>query len=249
MSVYAIHRMLQSRDLGPKKLLGPVQQFAAETQSCASVVPAITALLDDARPHGALVEAIEPLRDAAVGLSERIGTSLGAVSKLGARERLELERQLEPLGAEMQGLRNLLQILEGAIYPRPARLTLAELLAAPARGRPAFVHQTVEVHSTAGGVPFEADPRVMWGLVERSLLRLATSGIVAPFAAVSGRGGRLVIELGDVPAMTATIERIKVSLSAPHPMADAVLDAVAARHGASTGGSASQRLVTISVAA
>ena len=108
---------------------------------------------------------------------------------------------------------------------------------------------TVEVHASAGGVQFHADPRVMWGLVEGSLWALAKEGIVAPFAGTVYRDGKHVVEIGDLPASMQTIERSTVNLSAPHPLSERVLDAVASHQGALSGGSPADGIITISVAA
>jgi hypothetical protein len=229
MSVYSIHRMLQSRDLGPTQLLPPVREFAVESQKCADVGPAFAALIEASAAQSAgLEDVLAELCDRSLRLADELGGVLAAAGKLGARERLALERELLPLGHELQGLRDLLQVVNGALHPRPARLTVSELLHVRWRGRPAFVAQRVELHLAAASGQFEADPRVMWGLVERSLGELVEAGLKSPFASLSSADGRPMLQLGEHAGIsTETIERVTVDLTPNHPSGAAVLAAVA----------------------
>lgn len=249
MSLYGIHRMLSSRDLGPAQILPTISAFASDEHRCHVVDVALDALRREA-PSDDLRSALDALRAALREAEGRMATAFSTVAKLGARERLELERRVEPVGGELQALRDLLEVVQGALHPRPARMTLSELLRGRWRTRPAFVAQTIELHVAAAHDQFEADPRVLWGLVERSLAQVAEAGVDPPFAALLGSPSGRVLELGDVSELpTSTIERAVVELGPAAAVADQVLSAVASHIGADACRSSRPSLRKISVAA
>lgn len=249
MSLYGIHRMLSSRDLGPSHILPTIAAFGSEEHRCDEVDAALDMLRRDA-PDEPFRSAVDALRAALHDAEGRMANAFSTVAKLGARERLELERRVKPVGGEIQALRDLIEVVQGALHPRPARMTLSELLRGRWRTRPAFVAQTIELHVAAAHDQFEADPRVLWGLVERSLAQVAEAGVDPPFAALLTTPDGRVLELGDVSELpSSTIERAVVELGPVAAVADEVLTAVARHIGADACKSPRPSLRKISVAA
>ena len=249
MSLYGIHRMLGSRDLGPAQILPTITAFGTDEYGCHEVDAALDVLRREA-PDDGFRSAIDALRGALHEAEGRMSTAFSTVAKLGARERLELERRVEPVGGELQALRDLIEVVQGALHPRPARMTLSELLRGRWRTRPAFVAQTIELHVAAAHDQFEADPRVLWGLVERSLAQVADAGVDPPFAALLRSPSGRVLELGDVSELpSSTIERATVELGPIAAVAEQVLTAVARHIGADACTSTRPSLRKISLAA
>jgi hypothetical protein len=249
MSLYGIHRMLRSRDLGPVQILPSVEAFAGDAHRCGDVVAALSALGREA-PSDGLREACDALVETTRQLSSHMGDVFSEVGKLAAKERLELERNVEPLGGSLQALRDLIPVVHGAVHPRPARLTLSELLQGRWRTRPAFVTETIELHVAAAHDQFEADPRVLWGLVERSLAQVSEAGVEQPFAALLDADCGRVLELGEVTRLpSSTLERAVVELGPTLPITEQVLDAVAHHIGADACSSSHPGLRKITVAA
>ncbi|HHH29980.1 MAG TPA: hypothetical protein ENK57_16770, partial [Polyangiaceae bacterium] len=142
MSLYGIDRMLGSRDLGPAQILRTITAFQADDHRCGEVDAALEGLRRDA-PDEQFRGAVHALQAAIHDAQARMASAFDGVDKLGARERLELERRVKPVGGELQALRDLLEVVRGALHPRPARMTLAELLRGRWRTRPAFVADTI----------------------------------------------------------------------------------------------------------
>ena len=234
MSLYGFVRMLESRDLGPTQLLPPLQAFAGEVREIREVVPALAALAAAPEIPDAVRPALELLVQASRTITSRTLELFGdAPAKLGARERLRLEREAASVGTELQGLRDAVQVVDSALHLRPARLTLSELLNGRWRTRPSFVERRVELLVACAHAQFEGDPRVLWGLVECSLGAVVAAGVKHPFASLAERPGGRVVEIGEVHSGGSdSIERVVVELGRPLPITGAVLAVIAHATGA-----------------
>jgi hypothetical protein len=235
MSIYGISRLLNTRDLGAAKILPTVEAFGSEVKANCAALPALFQGLHDEAPQS-LKGAVDLLRVAAEQTTGEIVSVFDQKRKLNARERLALERDAERLGGQLQGVRDLLDVLHGALHPRKTLLTLGELLRDQWRTKPTFVKRRVELNVVGGdNHAFEVDPRVLWALVERTIDMVSAAGVEDPFATVNIEDGRFVMSFGAVHEIgNDTMERVMIELGPSLPAAGQLLEAVAVAAGVQT---------------
>jgi hypothetical protein len=250
MSIYGIARLLQSRDLGPAQILPSIESFGSLVEeNCRAMPPIFAALRHDA--PSSLRPAIDQLEAATHAIGDEIVRTFEPPGKLGARERLHLERAAVRVGGQLQSACGLLDAVTGAIRPRPALLTLGELLRGRWQARPTFVERRVELNMVAADSHgFEGDPRVMLAFVERAVRVVVEAGETEPFAVMRpGEHGKLVMSVGAVEDIgRSTMERITLDLGPTLEVSDTLFDAIAAVANISTC-SRHASLVCIAVAA
>src|SRR5262245_46478663 len=128
MAIYGITRLLKSRDLGPAQLVPAIESFREEIERhCVSIEPLFAGLRAAAAERGALSDAVAALEPAARRVAESIMKAFSGTLKLGARQRLKMEREAERLGAELEAVRGLADALHAALLARPVYVTVADL--------------------------------------------------------------------------------------------------------------------------
>ena len=180
MSLYAIAHLLQSRDLGPARL-GPAIEanriralrLEPELRQLFELLHAATA---DSPELGAALSLLEPH---AMALAASLAQAFGqpASARLGAKERLELERRAAELGSELEGVRAMLALVFAAAENRPVDLELGSVMDGGSSLEPTFVARKAEVRvRLAADRSFTGDPRVLWPLFESAFRDLAGQG-------------------------------------------------------------------------
>ena len=231
MSLYGINRLLRSRKLGPSQLLPSVASVHAEARL---KLEQSLAVYDDlaniaARQAPDLTSAISLLASVAAPLGERMDELFGGIRKLGAAERLTLERGVEQLGGDVQALRNMVELMRAALQPHAATFTLSEILAGKWRPRHAFVARRVDLNiSRLHEEPFVADPRVLSILVEDAVGKVVSAGVERPFATTERRASCFGLALGDVDVPhDTTVDRFVLELRPVLEIEEEVIGAAA----------------------
>lgn len=182
MSLYALARLLKSRDLGPAQL-GPAisANRTAALRLAAELGKALDLLRTSCAGSPELRAALDLLAPAAMSLASEIAEAFGAAPrpKLGAKERLRLERSAETLGRQLEGVRSLLTLVWAASESKPAEVLLSDVIDGRGLGDPTFVARRAEVRVELGeDRTCHADPRVLWPLLEASLRQVCQHGQV-----------------------------------------------------------------------
>ena len=239
MSIYGILRLLQTRDVGPAQVLPAIDAFGEEVAAKCGAIDNMFTVLREKCANGLGNDGLSAHGLAeAIGITERLlrNTTAQVVEtfsakrkRLGAKERLELERQAERLGGDLQCAWMLLDVLHAACEPRRTPLTLGELCREPWRTRPTFISKRVEVHLIgADKIQIEADPRIMSALILEQIARVVSAGVEKPFATMTAEGDAVLLSVGLIDDVgDSTIERVPVTLAPATPELAAVLAAVA----------------------
>jgi hypothetical protein len=230
MALYGVARVLKSRDLGPAQLMPAIASFRDEVQvqvQGSSVEPMFAGLRDAARELGALSGSVETIEGAAREMLADMNAVLAGSLKLGARQRLAMEREAERIGAELDALRSLADVVYSGLLARPVYVTLDDLL----RGRwhmpPTFVRQRVSVLLGEGASNgLVAEPRVARGLLEHAFRQLAADQRTELEARARERGARMYLEIGP-RTDDATGDTVDLGLATSLPADADVLAAVA----------------------
>jgi len=194
MSLYGLARLLKSRDLGPAQI-GPA--IEANQASALRLVPEMGEVFEQLRaatvdmPY--LQEAIRLLEPSAMAIAEAVGATFGrpASARLGAKERLALERGAEHLGSELEAVRAMLGLVLAAAQAQPIDLLLANVMDGRSGHEPTFVARQAEVSvHVESDWGFVADPHVLWPLIEAAFRDVAARGDKLLFhAGTDGNGG------------------------------------------------------------
>lgn len=180
MALYGVARLLKSRDLGPAQLAPAIESSRAEALK---LRPRLQRLFDLLRepvaesPH--LEAALEVLEPYATDVAQEVAEAFSrrGLSRLGARERLLLERRAEDLGAELDGIRAQLELVCAALQFRPVDLLLANVVDGRSGQPPTFVSKEANLLvDLAGDRGFAGDPKVLWPLFEAALRQLSSAG-------------------------------------------------------------------------
>jgi len=235
MSVYGISRLLKSRDLGPNQLAPAIEAFRDEVgENEVSMDPLFAALRSGAADQPAVSAAVDALEPTARKVANEIIEAFAGSLKLGARRRLELERAADRLGAELEAVRGLAEVLLASLYAGPVYLTLFDLLHGRWYAAPNFVQRTLKVLLEPGDHPgFAVEPRVLRALLEEALHGVVESGVEVAYVSARGDGDRVVIEVGAPPEgvslEAASQEAVELGVGVSLPVADVVLAAAAER--------------------
>jgi hypothetical protein len=235
MAVYGISRLLKSRDLGPSQLVPAVQAFRDEVcASGASMDPLFRALRSAAAGQSAVCDAVDVLEPTARAVAAEITKAFEGPLKLGARRRLEMERAADRLGADLEAVRGLAEVLLASLYAGPVYLTLFDLLHGRWYAPPNFVAQTLKVVLEPGDHPgFSVEPRVLRALLEQALHTVVESGVEVAYVSARSDGDSVVVEVGVPPEgvapETAARQAVELGIGVSLPVVDVVLAAAAAR--------------------
>jgi hypothetical protein len=234
MALYALTRLLRSRDLGPSHLTPALDAVHAGAAKLGTELADLFALLGDAAGgHERIADALRLIEPHAMALAERVGTSLGqaASPRLGAKQRLQIERAAEELGRELEGVRVLLGLCVAALHAQPVDLLLANVLDGSPAGMPTFVAQRVEVRiDPPDERAVHGDPRVLWPLLEAAFRELAMPGGQLRLTAAAAEGAATVLRVEQAPPAAGAAHpngTIQVSLSPQAPMERDVVTRIA----------------------
>jgi hypothetical protein len=235
MSLYAIAHLLKSRDLGPARL-GPA--IEANRTRALRLEPELRQLFELLRATTAdspeLGVALSLLEPHAMALAASLAQAFGqpASARLGAKERLELERRAAELGSELEGVRAMLALVFAAAESRPVDLELGSVMDGGSSLEPTFVSHKAEVRVRLDADrSFTGDPRVLWPLIEAAFRELAGQGEELLLCAGSDVAGlvRVQITAGPPAAPKAANGTMKLALGSPIRVEREVVRAVA-RH-------------------
>lgn len=254
MALYAITRLLKSRDLGPAQLVPAVEANRADALKLAPLLRELFGLLQEASnesPHlrAALAE-LEPFAtEVADGVAEAF-TRRG-LSRLGARERLRLERRAEQLGSDLEGIRAQLELVAATLHARPVELLLANVVGGRSGQAPTFVSRqasiAVDLRDEKG---FVGDPRVLWLLFEAALRQLAPQGDHFVLEAQSDDHGGVCVRIraaSDRSDRPGSNGLLRLDLGAPIRVERKVVDALARHLGISFQVDADDPAITIAL--
>lgn len=236
MSIYGITRSLASRDLGPAQLLPAVVDFRARSaETSLAVAPMLERLEADARPTS-LAEPVRALVQEVRRVIGDVNETFARAGKLGARDRLELERNIERVGGQLQASHRLIGVIEATLAPRPIKLSLSDLLRGRWAPQATFVTRRLELCvKLNAGERFEADPKVAWAVVEHVLHEVpsALSTVFAHVDHVPGaEPGVAVLRVGDVAGLArASLMRSPIDLGPRLDVEPELLPAIMAHLG------------------
>ncbi len=232
MSLYGIRQLLHSHDVGTSQLLPSIEATAAEARHKCAAVAELFRLLRVHAPTPQLREALVPLAAIAATTTDALAASFiqHKAGRLGARDRLALERDAERHGSTLQALRSLAEVAHAAIDPRFAYMTLSELTRGAWHTRPTFVTREIDLFiARADQIAIEVEPQILWALVVRQIARVVEAGVDRPLAYLTAdpECGHVLRIGDDGVSVHDTIERVTLQL--PHALdeGDALLDAAA----------------------
>jgi hypothetical protein len=208
MAIYGITRLLKSRDLGPAQLVPAIESFREEaTRNSLSVVPMFAGLRAAAIEAGALLDAVEALEPAAHQVADSIVQVFGGPLKLGARQRLSMERAAVRLGTDLEAVRNLADVLHAALGARPVYVTPADLLHGRWYSSPNFVARKIRVSlGQCASEGFMAEPRVVRALLDHLFRSYAGEGHVHVEVRGREQDGRTELAVGPSDARPGAVE-------------------------------------------
>ncbi|MCC6521280.1 MAG: hypothetical protein IT373_01340 [Polyangiaceae bacterium] len=184
-----VHELCASRGLGPVQILPAIETFLDSSLGLAGQMRMLFGVLGREAAGSPLGPAVEALERALPGPLDAVARAFGRSSwaKLGARDRLELERAVGGAAADIDGIRSLCELVYAALHPRLLELGVRELVESH---RASELARARAAQSTAGPAPqalsvllgiadersFSADPHVAWGVLEVLLRAVAASG-------------------------------------------------------------------------
>jgi hypothetical protein len=178
MGLYGLSRLLHARELGPAKLLPSVRTNLDDLQRCHDQADSwLTQIVGTLPP--ALVAVAKQAAEQVGDVLERAIVELrtAADSRLGAARRLSLEREVQRSSAELEQLRNLLELLIVASDPTSPDLCCADVLRGRWAAPPLVVDREVELWLRfADGESFNSNPRALYGVLIWALKKLAGPG-------------------------------------------------------------------------
>jgi hypothetical protein len=272
-SLYGIERLLEKRELGPAQILPALNAFATDVEQSCRIVRALFVELhelsqmaatvdagdsdvgltrrgaevagDARRPrHELLSEAFELIAPVASRVGDELNALFRRRRRLGAAERLDLERATCRLGGELQAVRSAIEVVLEALAPRPALVSLRDLVGGSVHSRLTFVAKRFEVCVACADAPIDGCPRVLYALLERAIRHVYDAGVEQPLVlAQRHASGTTTLLVGDVPlGASRTVERHRFELGPALEVDDAVLDAVAEALGLSAGPDGERRM-------
>lgn len=212
MAIYGIARSLESRAMGPAQLLPPIEDFKVSSRRAC---PIAKDLVEDqeARAPADLVEAVRALGNHLDRVAADIAAVFASVNKLDARERLELERNIDRVGGELQAIHRLLGVMEAAIAPRPIQLSLSDLVRGRFGPKAAFVSRELDLCVRADQpARFDADPQVAWAVVECFLHELPPGSSAFYAELRPGEGGPALVVGEPLDPSRASLMRCTLEL-------------------------------------
>jgi hypothetical protein len=214
MSLYGIARLLRSRELGPSQLRPTLDAFGVSAKEhCVAMGPLFVELDQAAAGTPRLRRAVAELQRTAAGVASTVLSSFETTPKLGARQRLELERSADALGAELEAVRRLATALYAALAPRAVVMTLGDLLEARWQVAPTFVSHSITLNlAKAPQARFQGEPLVLRLLVEHALANVSGDGMPVPSACAreAHAGSRIIV--GDPPEGFEAGEQVQLPL-------------------------------------
>ncbi|MBW2527710.1 MAG: hypothetical protein JRI23_26250 [Deltaproteobacteria bacterium] len=234
MALYAVARLLKSRDLGPAQLLPAIESNRADAVKLGARLEELFVRLRAATAHSSdLQDALEVLEPYANDVAAQVAEAFrrNGPARLGASERLLLESRAEQLGAELEGIRLQLELVCAALHAQPVDLLLANVVDGRPGLAPTFVAREASVEvDLADDRGFSGDAQVLWSLIEAGLRQLSTTGDSFVLqAGTDGNGGlRLrIAPRATPPAGESDRRQLRLSLGASIRVEREVIAAVA----------------------
>jgi hypothetical protein len=233
MGLYGLSRLLHARELGPAKLLPSVRTNLDDLQRCHEQAVALLQQTVAALP-GATVAIAGELADEVLAVLQGAIHELrtAADSRLGAARRLALERAVERSTADLEQLRNQLELLMVAGEPRSSDLCCADVLRGRWAAPPLVVDTEVELWLRfADGESFDSNPRVLYSVLLWALKRLAAGGSTAQRVLLTSRvlpeGCRTELRRLDPSEADPDCDHRRVPLGAQHALEEKTVRAAA----------------------
>ncbi len=174
-----LEHLLRSPRVGPKALSQVIHEIRP---SCQPIGDGIDALIEQISPRVAEPDRVAVLSPFTRRRAERLDAALvkAAASDMGARARLSLEVEVRQLRAELDAVRELIDLLDAAASFSPTELDVDALVthalsvrAANDLRRPDVVRVMVE---PCAGCTMVSDPRVIMPLIALGVAVAATAG-------------------------------------------------------------------------
>jgi len=252
MSVYGLARLLGSRDVGPNQLVAPIESFSVSARQHHELLDALFGELGQRVDPGApLAEAIGLVEGEARRVCHEIGEAFDQPPKLKARQRLELERAAQRLGAELEAVRWLAAVIAAALRPRAALVSPAELLGDRWRTGPTFVTQQIKLVVPAGlPAKLHGDPLVLRALLELYVRQVHAEGVQSPALGLTVDGSEVSLVVGQPEtSLTTTVQNMKLQLGVALPIEPRVLTVAANHLGIGVSSQPGRGLATLSLRA
>lgn len=177
MALYAVARLLRSRDLGPAQLHPAIESNRADALKLGPRLQALFEQLRAAtRQSPDLQDAVRVLEPYAYEVADRVADAFSGegLGRLGASARLQLESRAAQLGSELEGIRMQLELVCAALHARPVDLLLANVVDGRPGHPPTFVAKEAQVRvDLSEDRGFAGDPQVLWSLIEAGLRQLS----------------------------------------------------------------------------
>jgi hypothetical protein len=231
-ALYGIHRLLGARDVGPGQLLPMLTEFGGGVADhCARVGLGCAELRRLVAHDSALLGVLDWVLPFAEQAGSRMSAAFAGPLKLGAAERLELERACADIGPRAEALRDTLVLVNALLRPRPVALTLRELACGRWAASSTFVERVVPLGlAWAPDQRLEVDPAVLWPLVTRAVSSVATEG-QASLVSLDTLSGRPCLAVARVATLAAADHEMELALGVSLAHEAEVLDVVATRAG------------------
>jgi hypothetical protein len=240
-------QLLGSRRVGPK---GVARALPEVREACATLAIALQAL------DAAIAEEVAGDVEAAEAASAVLAHAAAEVARLSAdlvrpgprstpmelvravdaRQRLALDASARRAARELHDALHLTEILSAALDRRPTPIGLADVLrersAGPAQGEPTL--KVCAVSEPGCAVGFDADARVVGGLIELAAGIVRRAGVTSPALSAARRAdGRVEVRIGAQGAAHQGDRAVafELPLRGGGPRAVAVARAVARRAG------------------
>ncbi len=233
MSIYGIARSLECRDLGPTQLLPAIDDFRDQAEREWEAARVLVASVTSRAAGGPLAAPVALLGSEVERVIAEVNALLSGVGKLGARERLELERHIHRVGGELQACHRLLGVLDATLSPHPIQLSLSDLVRGRWGPRPAFVARRVELCvKMSCGARVLVDPLVAWATLERFVHSLPEEMTTLFAKMESVKNGPPVLQVGDIAdLMRSSLMRCSVDVGPRLAVENEILDAIMAVRG------------------
>ncbi|MBW2455575.1 MAG: hypothetical protein JRI68_13735 [Deltaproteobacteria bacterium] len=252
MSIYGLARLLGSRDVGPAKLIVPIESFNVSARQHHDLLDSLfDALGKGADRHDGLGEAAALVEGEARRVCAEIDVAFDQPLKLKARQRLELERAALRLGGQLEAVRWLATVTAAALRPREALVSPGELLGAQWRSGPTFVAAQIKLVVPAGlPAKLYGDPLVLRALLELHVRRVHAAGVDLPVLGMKVDGADISLQVGEQEgSLATTVNQVKLLLGVSLDIEETVLAAVAEHLGIAVAAEPGGALVTLGLRA
>lgn len=210
MALYGMTRLLGTRELGPAQIVPTLEGFRGDLGLKRERLDQLLGDLAAATEgHEHLREAFSLVRPPTVEVLDEVGRVFDRPFKLGAKQRLELEREAPRLGGRLQAVRSLLDTVLCGLQPQPVPLRLADILDGPLCRPPIFIESTRHLLVACNAPMVEGEVRVLRPMIEALLRQRPADGL--DFLDYDVARQTLTVQPND-GALLQTVDRIAVPL-------------------------------------